>query len=127
MTTKADYKLSADLIHLPKIPAQHLPDEYDKSGFKTLVAMQERHFWYRGRHRFLLAAVDRFIPKAVTGNDVIDLGVGVGGWVRYLAQHPPGALGKIALADSSVEVLKLAKTICNQKPSAIRLALCNFS
>ena len=111
MTIQADYKLSADLIHLPKISVQHRSDEYDEAGFKTLLDMQERHFWYRGRLRFLLAAVDRFLPKTATGNDVIDLGGGVGGWVRYLEQHRSGALGQIALADSSLEALKLAGSV----------------
>jgi SAM-dependent methyltransferase len=123
MTIQADYKLSADLIHLPKIPVQHRSDEYDESGFKTLLVMQERHFWYRGRHRFLLAAVDRFLPKTVTGNDVIDLGGGVGGWVRYLAQHRPGALRQIALADSSLDALKLAVSVLPPKAQRYQIDL----
>lgn len=123
MTIQADYKLSADLIHLPKISVQHRSDKYDESGFKTLLVMQERHFWYRGRHRFLLAAVDRFLPKTVTGNDVIDLGGGVGGWVRYLAQHRPGALGQIALADSSLDALKLAGSVLPPKAQRYQIDL----
>ena len=59
----------------------------------------------------MLAAVDRFLPKTGNRNDVIDLGGGVGGWVRYLAQHRPNGLGQIALENSSLERLKLAEPI----------------
>jgi SAM-dependent methyltransferase len=105
------YTLSADSIYQPFIPVQHRSDEYDEAGFKTLLAMQERHFWYRGRHRFLLAAVDRFLPNTLARNGVIDLGGGVGGWLRYLTQNRRAGLGQLALADSSLEALKLAETV----------------
>lgn len=105
------YTISDDLIYRPNIALQHRCDEYDEAGFTTLLDMQERHFWYRGRHRFLLAAVDRYLLKAGTRHDVIDLGGGVGGWVRYLTQHRPDGLGQVALADSSLEALKLAMPI----------------
>jgi SAM-dependent methyltransferase len=123
MTIQAGYTLSADLIYQPNIPVQHRCDEYDESGFKTLLDMQERHFWYRGRHRFLLAAVDRFLPNTLARNDVIDLGGGVGGWVRYLSQHRPGCLGQIALADSSLEALKLAVSVLPPKAQRYQIDL----
>lgn len=111
MTIQAGYTLSADSIYRPNFPVKHRCDEYDKAGFKTLLDMQHRHFWYLGRHRFLLAAVDRFLPKTGNRNDVIDLGGGVGGWVQYLTQHRSDGLGQIALADSSLEALKLAGSV----------------
>jgi SAM-dependent methyltransferase len=111
MTLPPYYTLSADSIYQSTIPVQHRSDEYDEAGFKTLLAMQERHFWYRGRHRFLLAAVDRFLPNTLARNDVIDLGGGVGGWLRYLTQNRRAGLGQVALADSSLEALKLAETV----------------
>jgi SAM-dependent methyltransferase len=111
MTLPPYYTLSADSIYQSIIPVQHRSDEYDEAGFKTLLAMQELHFWYRGRHRFLLAAVDRFLPNTLARNDVIDLGGGVGGWLRYLTQNRRAGLGQVALADSSLEALKLAETV----------------
>jgi len=35
----------------------HRSHEYNESGFQTLLTMQKDHFWYRGRHRFLLECV----------------------------------------------------------------------
>jgi SAM-dependent methyltransferase len=98
-------------IHLPTIPVQHRDEEYEESGFETLRDMQERHFWYRGRHRFLLKAVNRYLPKSGQPFSAIDLGGGAGGWVRYLAQHRPEEFEPLALADSSLMALTLAASV----------------
>lgn len=98
-------------IHLPIIPVQHRDEEYEESGFEILRDMQERHFWYRGRHRFLLEAVNRYLPKLGQPFSAIDLGGGAGGWVRYLAQHRPEGFEPLALADSSMVALKLAASV----------------
>ena len=42
----------------------HRDDEYDPAGFEILDRMQERHFWYRGRHRFLLRRIATSPGKA---------------------------------------------------------------
>ena len=123
MTSHPNYTQSADLIYRPNIPLQHRCDEYDEARFKTLLDMQDRHFWYLGRHRFLLAAVDRFLLKTGTRNDVIDLGGGVGGWIRYLTQYRPDGLGQIALADSSFEALKLAEPLLPPKAQLYQIDL----
>ncbi|WP_281290966.1 class I SAM-dependent methyltransferase [Thiohalocapsa marina] len=70
--------------------------------------MQERHFWYRGRHRFLLHALDRYRLADVGTLSAVDLGGGVGGWVRYLADRRPGQYQPLALADSSRTALRMA-------------------
>ena len=98
-------------IHLPIIPVQHRDEEYGESGFEILREMQERHFWYRGRHRFLLEAVNRYLPKSGQPFSAIDLGGGAGGWVRYLAQHRPEGFEPLALADSSMVALTLAASV----------------
>jgi SAM-dependent methyltransferase len=71
----------------------------------------------------LLAAVDRFLTKTGTNNDVIELGGGVGGWLRYLAQHRPGGLGQLALADSSLDALRLAWSILPPKAQRYQIDL----
>jgi hypothetical protein len=81
--------------------------------------MQHRHIWYRGRNRFLLAAVDRSLYKTGSRNELIDLGGGVGSWFRYLAQHRLDGLGQIALADSSLKGLKLAESMLPLKSPAL--------
>ena len=73
--------------------------------------MQERHFWYRGRHRFLLEAVNRYLPKSGQPFSAIDLGGGTGGWLNYLAKHRPEGFEPLALADSSIVALSLAASV----------------
>jgi len=89
----------------------HRENEYSEQGFSILVKMQERHFWYRGRHRFLMEAVSRYLPKSGQSFSAIDLGGGVGGWVRYLAQHRPEGFVPLGLADSSMAALTLAASV----------------
>ena len=98
-------------IHLPIIPVKHRNEEYGEGGFEILRDMQERHFWYRGRHRFLMEAVNRYLPKLGQPFSAIDLGGGVGGWVRYLAHHRPEGFNPLALADSSMVALTLAASV----------------
>jgi SAM-dependent methyltransferase len=88
----------------------HRDNEYDPSGFVMLSEMQEEHFWYRGRHRFLLSSVHRHLDKAST-HRVIDLGGGCGGWIAYLAAKKHFNISELALADSSPEALRLAASV----------------
>lgn len=89
----------------------HRSHEYNESGFQTLLSMQRDHFWYRGRHRFLLKAVNRYLPKSGQPLSGIDLGGGTGGWLNYLAQHRPKGFNPLALADSSMVALTLAASV----------------
>jgi SAM-dependent methyltransferase len=89
----------------------HRSYEYDESGFQTLLSMQRDHFWYRGRHRFLLKAVNRYLPKSGQPLSGIDLGGGTGGWLNYLAQHRSQGFNPLALADSSLVALELAASV----------------
>ena len=72
------YKKSQDGIFRPTWQIIHREEEYDPAGFATLHKMQEKHFWYRGRHRFLMHALDRYLPSRSDHPAVIDLGGGVG-------------------------------------------------
>ena len=103
------YDVDSGGIFRPSIPVTHRDEEYDQSGFDMLFQMQEKHFWYRGRHRFLLAAFDRYTRSQQAPLSAVDLGGGVGGWVRYLANRRVDRFQALALADSSDTALKLAK------------------
>ncbi|MEJ7928439.1 class I SAM-dependent methyltransferase [Ramlibacter sp. AN1015] len=110
------YVLGSDGIFRPPFQVQHRDEEFQESSFDVLLAMQERHFWYRGRHRFLLGALDRF--RAVASDpDVIDLGGGCGGWIRYLSQHRGSWASTLALADSSPVALHAAASVL---PSSVQ-------
>lgn len=105
------YNLSSSNIYLPPTPVIHRDEEYEQDGFEMLKHMQEKHFWYHGRHRFLLGALDSYLPQAANKLSAIDLGGGVGGWVRYLAAARPGLFQELALADSSLVALSYAESV----------------
>jgi SAM-dependent methyltransferase len=103
------YSLNSNNIFTPEIPVVHRDEEYDSGGFEVLKEMQDRHFWYRGRHRFLLRALKENLNRERgTERSAIDLGGGCGGWVKYLQAHWPGAFAELALSDSSLRALELA-------------------
>lgn len=102
-------------IYLPDKPIVHRDDHYDPRGFQILVRMQEKHFWYRGRHRFVWEAVKRWCPG--TGLSGLDVGGGCGGWIRYLSEaqaremSAPPRFSELAVGDSSLECLGLAESV----------------
>jgi len=89
----------------------HNEETYSEQGFGTLLEMQQQHFWYAGRHRFILQAVKRQLPKGDEQRSAIDLGGGVGGWISYLSEQAPHLFTRIALADSSERALEAASTV----------------
>lgn len=100
--------------YTPSQPVAHREDEYDPAGFRTLVRMQDVHFWYRGRHRFLLNALNDSLRRHLQGRDRlhgIDLGGGCGGWVKYLQTRAGTRFAELALSDSSTAALELAGPI----------------
>jgi len=102
---------AGDDIHYPAKPVVHRQDQYEEEHYAQLLEMQRRHFWYLGRHRFLLHAVVDQLRHRERGLRAVDLGGGCGGWLEYLHARAPGLFGELALADSSLEALALAKPI----------------
>lgn len=100
-----------DGLFVPKVPIEHQDEEYHPNGFDTLREMQSRHFWYQGRHRFLLSAVGRIIATLRRERrelGAIDLGAGCGAWIAYLQARRPQWFSKLALGDSSIRALDFA-------------------
>jgi SAM-dependent methyltransferase len=118
------YTLDSEGIYQPTTPASHRDEEYDPGNFRTLAAIQQRHFWYRGRHRFLSAAVARWQPGGVQA--AIDLGGGCGGWVSYLASHRPKWARVLALGDSSEVALRMAANWLTPETRRYRVDLMNL-
>ncbi len=115
MPPDAPYSLGSSGIFAPVQPVEHREEEYDSALFQILRDMQARHFWYQGRHRFVLHALKRALRLAnldgLSGLTGIDLGGGCGGWVRYLRDHCPQLFDELALGDSSIRALTLAADV----------------
>jgi SAM-dependent methyltransferase len=112
-------------IYLPREPIEHCAEEYDPGIFRILREMQEKHFWYLGRHRFLLWALRHALKVARMGGrplSAIDLGGGCGGWLQYLQQRWHGSFDELALGDSSRLCLELAKPVVGE---SVRLYQCD--
>jgi len=125
-SSTSPYKESQDGIFRPTWQSSHREEEYDPAGFATLYEMQEKHFWYRGRHRFLMHAVNRYLPKGAKRANVIDLGGGVGGWARCLDQARPGGFSELALADSSEIALQMASRVLGSRVHRYQIDLMNL-
>jgi SAM-dependent methyltransferase len=105
---------------------EHREDEYDSATFAVLKEMQERHFWYRGRHRFLLAELRRCLKRFEMdwgGQRVIDMGGGCGGWIRYLVDNFRKRPRELALGDSSLTALEHANQVVAHDVSLYQIDL----
>lgn len=123
MSTDGAYKQNEAGIYQPHFSIEHREYEYDSSGFDDLLHMQDHHFWYLGRHRFLLGALKRVLMhyrESGMKPSAVDLGGGVGGWLKYLERHVPGRFAELALADSSLRALQLAKDRAGLSPAVRR-------
>jgi 2-polyprenyl-3-methyl-5-hydroxy-6-metoxy-1,4-benzoquinol methylase len=97
--------------HMPSGAVIHRDQEYDSRSHALLQRMQEGHFWYRGRHRFLLEAVHRHLGSYADQEaalDLVDLGGGCGGWLSFMLARRFFAVDDVVLADSSAEALSMA-------------------
>jgi SAM-dependent methyltransferase len=98
-------------LYIRRTGVSHRNDEYDSHLFGLLAEMQRMHFWYSGRHRFLLAALRDLLKDGKLDPGMmsaIDLGAGCGGWVAYLKERDVLRFGELAVADSSEKALDIA-------------------
>ncbi len=116
------YLLHQDQIWRPEAGVQHREEEFHQDAFDVLLNMQKRHFWYRGRHAFLLAALRKLLGNS-TGLAAIDLGGGCGGWVSYLNHREGHRFSELALADSSQRALEMAGSVVSSSNSRYQIDL----
>jgi 2-polyprenyl-3-methyl-5-hydroxy-6-metoxy-1,4-benzoquinol methylase len=111
------YSRQANGIFTPTETVLHREDEYDSRAFSLIRDMQSRHFWYQGRHRFLLQALKLHLVKPLQmGNclSAIDLGGGCGGWISWLKRQLPDQFKELALSDSSLRALEMASDVVGE-------------
>jgi SAM-dependent methyltransferase len=126
--THADpYTRDSRGIYQPPTPIVHRDEEYPSEGFDSLVAMQRDHFWYRGRHRFILHFTRKVLShyQGRSGLEAIDLGGGCGGWVNYLQHHEPDVF-RLSIGDSSELALELARPFVSSDVGRYQIDLLNL-
>lgn len=121
------FTLGDDGIYSPSYPIVHRDNEFDSAAFNTLFDMQVRHFWYRGRHRFLLRALDEYCAQVDSPLSAVDLGGGCGGWIAYLAGRRGHRLHRLALADSSRTALAMAAPMLPAHVDRYQIDLMNLA
>lgn len=119
------YELDASGIHRDPGFAGHRNHEYDEHAFKLLSNMQSGHFWYKGRHKFILNAVKYWTGASTLS--AIDFGGGVGGWVKFLHDSKMrGRIAELAMADSSEVALNGARNILAPSVDLYQVDLMNI-
>jgi trans-aconitate methyltransferase len=120
------FRERSDGVLVPPAPVTHRDDEYQADYFDLLAEMQDAHFWYRGRHRFLLRATRRECRRKDLASrrlSAVDLGGGCGGWVRYITRRAPDAFAEIAVADSALPALQTAGEVAGPQVTRYQIDL----
>jgi SAM-dependent methyltransferase len=109
------YQLHGDGIYrrvdVPQ--ASHRDDEYPESGYENLSKMQDGHFWYSGRSKWIFYGFTKQLQDFGKNStiDIIDLGCGAGGWLKYISQNIDYKNLHLNAADSSLIALSYTKRI----------------
>jgi SAM-dependent methyltransferase len=67
-------------------------DTYDSIYFPLLFAVEDRHFWFRGRNAAIRAIVERLRPQPPSNFRALEVGCGTGNTLRMLEEATGGAL-----------------------------------
>jgi SAM-dependent methyltransferase len=102
----------------------HDTDQYDLDGYLMLSNTQRRHFWNRGRRRFLAESLHLHLPESRRRHArVIDLGAGCGGWLAYLREAGTFPGGELAAADSSLVALRATRELVGDHVACFQVNL----
>jgi SAM-dependent methyltransferase len=82
-------------------------DSYDPSYYECLAAVEDRHFWYRGRDRVIAALVGSVTSNLPPGFRLLEVGCGTGHVLRLLREVCRG--GTVAGLDLFLEGLSLGR------------------
>jgi SAM-dependent methyltransferase len=62
---------------------------YDPSYFARLVAVEDRHFWFRARNRIIALLARQMVTEFAAGYRVLEVGCGDGNTLRFLEEACP--------------------------------------
>jgi SAM-dependent methyltransferase len=91
--------------------AANLSGGYDPSFFDELAAIEDRHFWFRGRNRLIFELTRRISSQLKPGYLVLEVGCGTGNVLRALRKACPH--GKVIGLDLWFDGLRHAQTRSN--------------
>lgn len=80
---------------------------YDPSFFADLCAVEDRHFWFRGRNRMISRVLAQLASGLGRGYRVLEVGCGDGNVLRHLPDACPGGL--LIGMDYFAEGLRIAR------------------
>jgi len=83
---------------------------YDPSHFAPLVAVEDRHFWFRARNRIISMLARQAVAKFAAGYRVLEVGCGDGNVLRFLEEACPDGL--VVGMDYFLEGLVYARGRC---------------
>jgi SAM-dependent methyltransferase len=63
---------------------------YDAAGIQTLLAVEDRHFWFRARNQIIRALVSPTIESLADGFRILEIGCGSGNVLRVLKSSAAG-------------------------------------
>jgi SAM-dependent methyltransferase len=80
---------------------------YDPAVYRSLVAVEDRHFWFRARNRAISAVFETVRTGQAPGYRVLEVGCGTGNVLRVLQKSATG--GTVIGVDLHQEGLRYAK------------------
>jgi len=84
---------------------------YDPSHFARLVAVEDRHFWFRARNRIISLLARQAVTEFAAGYRVLEVGCGDGNVLRFLEKACPD--GVVVGMDYFREGLAYARGRCS--------------
>ncbi len=63
---------------------------YDPGAYENLIAVEERHFWFRARNRAIVAAFESIRTQLPPGYRILEVGCGTGNVLRELQRVAVG-------------------------------------
>ncbi|MCB0405352.1 MAG: class I SAM-dependent methyltransferase [Bdellovibrionales bacterium] len=111
-TVALQYQQTPIGIWRPTPPVMHRVSAFNPRWFSLLSEIEQRHFWHRGRLRYLLKALGPYLlsHSAKHRLSAIDIGAGAGGFVKGLDREYGSLFSELAVGDSSEQALGACKS-----------------
>jgi SAM-dependent methyltransferase len=94
-------------VPAPEVAVESEESTYDPSVYESLVAVEERHFWFKARNEAIVAAFESIRDRLEPGYRVLEVGCGTGNVLRALQRAAAG--GSVIGMDLHLEGLRYAR------------------